>query len=109
MPDSPPIPPAPPPRSDIPKPDHMTDERYTAFMEYLAGAPPDTWRGTDGTLYLTWMPSDMAPPVGMVDSRVAIPPGDPHYTRFLKDLLPQFDYQGMEVPDAPSPDAHAQA
>lgn len=108
MPDSP-IPPAPPPRSDIPKPDHMTDERYAAFLEYLAGAPPDTWRGTDGTLYLTWMPSDLAPPVGMVDSRIAIPPQDPHYTEFLKDLLPHFDYQGMEVPDAASPDTHAQA
>lgn len=103
------IPSPPPPRSDIPKPDHMTQERYAAFMEYLAGAPPETWRGTDGTIYLTWMPSDMAPPVGMVDSRVALPPGDPNYGRFLDDLLPHFDYQGMEVPDAASTDSHAEA
>ena len=47
----------------------------------------------------------MAPPVGMVDSRVAIPPGDPNYGRFLDDLLPHFDYAGMEVPDAASADA----
>jgi hypothetical protein len=87
----------------------MNDEGYAAFMEYLSSAPPETWRDTDGTIYTTWMPSDIAPPVGMVDSRVGFPPGDPNYGRFLDDLLPHFDYQGMEVPSAASTDSHAEA
>lgn len=103
------IPSPPPPRTDIPKPEHMSDERYAAFLEYIGGEPPTVWRDTDGTLYLKWMPADMAPPVGMVDSRVAIPPGDKDYARFAGDLLPHFDYAGLEVPDAPSADAHSEA
>jgi len=103
------IPSPPPPRSDVPKPDHMTEERYAAYMEYLAGDTPTTWRGTDGTLYLEWMPADMAPPVGLVDSRVAIAPGDPNYRLYVSDLLPHFDYSGREMPDATSSDTHAEA
>lgn len=103
------IPSPPPPRTDVPKPDHMTDERYAAFLEYLAGEPAVTWRDTDGTIYMQWMPSDLAPPVGMVDSRVAIPPGDPVYATYVTDLLPQFDYQGMEVPHAASADSPGKA
>jgi hypothetical protein len=45
----------------------------------------------------------------MVDSRAAVPPGDPNYGRFLDDLLPQFDYQGMEVPHAASADSAGKA
>jgi len=103
------IPSPPPPRTDVPKPDHMTDERYAAFLKYLAGEPPTTWRNTDGTIYIAWLPADMAPPVGLVDSRGVVPPGDPNYGRFLDDLLPQFDYQGMEVPHATGTDSVVQA
>jgi hypothetical protein len=103
------IPNPPPPRSDIPKPDHMTDERYAAYLQYIAEEPPTIFRGTDGTLYLEWMPADMAPPIGMVDSRVAIPPGDKNYRRFVGDLLPHFDYSGLEMPDAARTDADAEA
>jgi hypothetical protein len=99
----------PPPRTDIPRPAHMSEERYGAFLEYLADAPPETWRDTDGTIYVSWMPMDMAPPVGTVDSRVAVPPGDPNYGRFLDDLLPHFDYAGLEVPHAASADHDADA
>jgi hypothetical protein len=99
----------PPPRSDIPKPEHMTDERYAAYLEYLAGELPMTWRATDGTIYTMWLPSDMAPPIGRVDSRAALPPGDPNYARFVDDLLPHFDYEGKEMPDATSTDSHAEA
>jgi hypothetical protein len=87
----------------------MSDEQYAAYMKYLSEAPPETWRGTDGTLYLTWMPSSMTPPVGMVDSRVALTQDDPNYVLFVNDLLPHFDYQGMEVPDASSADDDAEA
>jgi hypothetical protein len=87
----------------------MSEEQHAAFMQHLSETPAETWRGTDGTLYLAWMPSNMSPPVGMVDSRVALPPGDPNYGRFLDDLLPHYDYQGMEIPDAPSPDDDTEA
>jgi len=51
----------------------------------------------------------MAPPVGLVDSRVAIAPGDPNYRLYVSDLLPHFDYSGREMPDATSSDTHAEA
>lgn len=92
----------PPPRYDIPRPAHMTEERYVAYLDYLAGSPPDSWRDTDGTIYLIWVPPDM------VDPHTRIPRGDRDYARFLDDLLPQFDYQGVKVPHAAAAqhDAH---
>jgi hypothetical protein len=99
----------PPPRADVPKPEHMTDERYTAFLEFLAEESPTAWRDTDGTLYVEWVSADMDSSIGPPDSWIVISPRDPNYGRFITGLLPQFDYQGREVPHAASPDHDAEA
>jgi hypothetical protein len=101
-------PPAPPPRRDIPKPDNMTDEKYAAFLQYLADSPPDSWRNTDGTIYLTWHPL-ASRYASQREASLALRPDDPDYGRYLDDLLPHFDYAGRTIPHAASANHDAEA
>jgi hypothetical protein len=101
--------PPPPPRTDLPCPQHLTQEGYASYLTYLAGASPDSWRETDGTIYLTWVPHDLLPAVAKVGDLSVVPPGDPQYGRFLDDLLPYFDYAGLEIPHATSADHDSEA
>ena len=101
MPSLPQPPSPPPPRRDIPKPDNMTFERYAAYLKYLADAPPDVWRDTDGTLYVNWIPTEVYTSTrSLVTAGTGLRPGNPDYGRFLDDLLPHFDYAGRKVPHA---------
>lgn len=105
--------PSPPPaRRDLPCPGHMTEKKYQAYLNYLDGALAETWRDTDGTIYLTYQPIEpegLPTIYGTPEVPVVIRPGDANYARFLDDLLPYFDYFGREVPDAAHSDTHAEA
>jgi hypothetical protein len=101
--------PAPPPRRDVPCPDHMTEEKYAAYLNYLASAPPDVWRDADGTIYPLWVPSGEKEYRHSKDLHLGIKPGDPMYGRYLDDLLPHFDYARKEVPHAAGIDHDAEA
>lgn len=102
--------PHPPPRRDIPRPTNMTEEKYAAFMAYLAADAPDIWRDSDGTIYLSWVPSEVYQSSrSLIQANSGIKPDNPDYGRFLDDLLPHFDYKGLEVPRAASTHHDAKA
>ena len=98
----------PPPRRDIPKPEYMTAETYVAFLQYLTDAPPDSWRDTDGTIYLSWHPLESRY-ASSRETSLSLRPDDPDYGRYLDELLPHFDYAGREVPHATSAHHDAEA
>jgi len=103
-----PPPSPPPPRSDLPPIKGMSEQAYAEYVAELAVDGPSAWIDTDGTLYMAWMPSQMAPPVGgPVDSTVGISPGSPSYDTYAPTVLREFNYQGMEVPDATGTDDDA--
>lgn len=92
----------PPPRTDVPPPKNVSAQDWADYLEDLASAgPPPAWIATDGTLYMRYLPAQMAPPVGgPVDSGVAIPPSSPMYATYVRTVESPFNYQGVEVPDA---------
>lgn len=100
----------PPPRTDLPAPEGMSEEDYAAFLADLAEDGPAAWIDTDGTLYLEYMPRVMAPAgVGMVDGPVGIAPDSPQYAQYAPTVLRYFNYQGeKEVPDATGTDDDAE-
>jgi hypothetical protein len=106
-----PPPSPPPPRSDLPPIKGMSDEEYAEYVAELTEEGPSAWIDTDGTLYMEWMPSQMAPPVGgPVDSTVGISPDSPEYGKYAQTVLREFNYQGMEeVPDAAGTDDDAES
>jgi hypothetical protein len=87
----------------------MTEERYDAYLKYLASSSPEIWRDTDGTLYLSWIPIEMYPTGEAADTYIRISPGDTHYGRYLDDLIAHFDYAGLEVPHAAGADRDAES
>lgn len=87
----------------------MKPETYDAYLRYLASAPPDVWRDTNGTLYPAWVPSGEKEYRHSADLHLGIRPNNIHYATYLHDLLPHFDYAGLEVPHAASADYDAEA
>lgn len=102
------MPKPPQPRSDVPAPKGMSDADYRRILTELGQSTPDVWRGTDGTLYLWRMPASMLPGGDLADTPGIIAPDSPSYAEHAARLLPQYDYQGMEVPSAQGADSHAQ-
>jgi hypothetical protein len=96
----------PPPRSDAPRPESISESDWAAYLEMLSEAgPPPSWFGTDGTLYMRYMPAEMAPKVGgPADSWVSIAPDSPVYAKYARTVPSVYDYRGVEVPSAADSD-----
>lgn len=109
------FPPPPPPRTDVPRPTNFTEDSWSEYLDYMSevvaehGTVP-AWIGTDGTLYMRYIPAEMAPALGgPVDSHVSITPDSPMYAKYARTVPIIYNYQGVEVPDATGPDHDAEA